>query len=50
MSLDLNKYFDFFEVIHSRDNLRSTVIHSQLPVKSWYELYANSTFADVYLD
>ena len=50
MDLDLNKCRDLFEVIDSRDNLRSTMIVSQLPVGSWYELFADSTYADACLD
>ena len=50
MDLDLNKCRDLFEVIDSRDNLRSTMIVSQLPVSSWYELFADSTYADACLD
>lgn len=40
----------FFEVIDSRDNRHSTVIVSQLPVKSWYDLFADNTYADACLD
>lgn len=50
MNLDLNKCRDLFEIIDSRDNLRSTMIVSQLPVSSWYELFADSTYADACLD
>ena len=50
MDLDLDKCWDFFEVIDSRDNLKSTVIVSQLPVKSWYDLSAYNTYADACLD
>lgn len=51
MDLDLDKCRDFFEVIDSRDNQESTVIVSQLPVKSWYDLFAdNTTYADACLD
>lgn len=50
MNLDLNKCRDLFEIIDSRDNLRSTMIVSQLPVSSWYELFAGSTYADACLD
>lgn len=50
MNLDLNKRQNLFEVIGSRDNLRSTMIVSQLPVSSWYELFAGSTYADACLD
>ena len=50
MDLDLDKCRDFFEVIDSRDNRKSTVIVSQLPVKSWYDLFADNTYADACLD
>ncbi len=50
MELDLDKCRDLFEVIDSRDNRKSTVIVSQLPVKSWYELFADNTYADACLD
>jgi len=50
MDLDLDKCRDFFEVIDSRDNLKSTVIVSQLPVKSWYDLFDDNTYADACLD
>ena len=50
MDLDLDKCRDFFEVINSRDNRRSTIIVSQLPVKSRYDLFADNTYADACLD
>ena len=50
MELDLDKCRDFFEVIDSRDNNHSTVVVSQLPVKSWYDLFADNTYADACLD
>ena len=50
MELDLDKCRDLFEVIDSRDSLKSTMIVSQLPVHSWYELFADSTYADACLD
>ena len=50
MDLDLNKCRDLFEVIDSRDSLRSTMIVSQLPVSSWYDLFVDSTYADACLD
>ena len=39
-----------FEVIDSRDNQKSTIIVSQLPVKAWYDLFADNTYADACLD
>lgn len=50
MDLDLDKCRDFFEVIDSRDNQKSTIIVSQLPVKSWYDLFADNTYANACLD
>ena len=50
MDLDIDKCRDFFEVIDSRDNRKSTVVVSQLPVKSWYDLFADNTYADACLD
>ena len=50
MDLDIDKCRDFFEVIDSRDNLKSTIIVSQLPVKAWYDLFADNTYADACLD
>ena len=50
MDLDLDKCRDFFEVIDSRDNQKSTVVVSQLPVQSWYDLFADNTYADACLD
>jgi len=50
MDLDLDKCRDLFEVIDSRDVRKSTMFVSQLPVKAWYELFADSTYADACLD
>ena len=50
MDLDIDKCRDFFEVIDSRDNIKSTVVVSQFPVKSWYDLFADNTYADACLD
>jgi len=50
MDLDLDKCRDLFEVIDSRDARKSILIVSQLPVKAWYELFSDSTYADACLD
>ena len=50
MDLDLDKCRDLFEVIDSRDARKSIMIVSQLPVKAWYDLFADSTYADACLD
>ncbi len=49
MELDLDKCRDLFEVIDGRDGRKSTIIISQLPVKSWFDLFKESTFADACL-
>ena len=50
MDLDLDKCRDLFEVIDCRDARKSIMVVSQLPVKSWYELFADNTYADACLD
>ena len=50
MELDLDKCRDLFEVIDTRDARKSTMFVSQLPVKSWYSLFSDSTYADACLD
>ena len=49
MDLDLDKCRDLFEVIDGRDGRRSTLIISQLPVSKWFEMFADSTYADACL-
>lgn len=50
MELDLDKCRDLFEVIETREARKSMIIVSQLPVKSWYQLFADNTYADACLD
>ena len=50
MEMDLDKCRDLFEVIDSWESRKSTMFVSQLPVKAWYELFADSTYADACLD
>ena len=38
------------EIIEDRHGRKSTVIASQLPVASWYEVIGESTIADAILD
>jgi DNA replication protein DnaC len=38
------------EIIEDRHGRRSTIISSQLPVGSWYEIIGESTIADAILD
>lgn len=49
MDLDLDKCRDLFEVVDGRDGRKSTIIISQLPVKSWYDLFKEHTYADACL-
>ena len=41
---------DLLEILEDRYDLRSTVVTSQLPVKSWYDSIGDSTLADGILD
>lgn len=41
---------EFLEVIEDRYELKSTIITSQIPVKSWHEIIGDSTIADAILD
>jgi len=41
---------NLFEIIEARNELSSTIITSQLPVKDWYEYLNNNTAADAFLD
>lgn len=49
MELDLDKCRDLFEVIDGRDGRKSTIIVSQFPVKSWFDLFQEHTYADACL-
>lgn len=46
MQLDLDKCRDLFEIIDSREGRKSTVVVSQYPVSSWFEMFKNDTYAD----
>jgi DNA replication protein DnaC len=41
---------DLFEVIEDRSQLRSTIVTSQIPVKSWHDALGEPTIADAILD
>lgn len=49
MELDLNKCRNLFEVLECRDPSKSTLVISQFPVKSWYDLFHEHTYADACL-
>lgn len=46
MDLDLDKCCDLFEIIDGR---RSTIIISQFPIKSWFDLFGEHTYVDACL-
>lgn len=49
--LDGQQLLDFMELIEDRHGRKSTIISSQLPVSSWYDVLAkNATIADAVLD
>ena len=50
MELDIEKCRDIFEILAGREGRKSTVVISQLPVKEWYDLFKDSTYADACLD
>ncbi len=41
---------DLLEILEDRYGLRSTVVTSQLPVKTWYDSIGDPTLADGILD
>ena len=41
---------DLYEILEDRSGLRSTIVTSQYPVKSWHELLGEPTLADAILD
>ena len=41
---------DLLEILEDRYGARSTIVASQLPVKSWYEVIGDPTLADAILD
>lgn len=50
MELDIEKCRDLFEILDGREGRRSTIVISQIPVKEWYDLFKESTYADACLD
>lgn len=49
LELDIDKCRDLLEVIETRDCRKSTMIVSQFPVSSWWDLFKDSTYADACL-
>lgn len=48
--LDGQQQIDLMEIIEDRHGVFSTIIASQLPVSSWYEVIGEATIADAILD
>jgi len=48
--ISLDDATNLFEIIEARNQLSSTIITSQLPVKDWYGYLQNNTIADATLD
>lgn len=48
--LESNEQMDLMEIIEDRHGKSSTIIASQLPVGSWYEIIGEATIADAILD
>jgi len=48
--LDKQQQMDFMEMIEDRHGRSSTIIASQLPVASWYDVIGEETIADAILD
>lgn len=46
MSLDIQRCLQLFEVLDAREGSRSVIVTSQLPVKSWYDIFQNNVYAD----
>lgn len=49
MTLDVNKCRNLFEVFDSRDPFKSTMVVSQFPVSSWYDIFDDHTYAEACL-
>ena len=47
--MELDKCRNLFEVIDGWDGRRFTIIISQVPIKSWFDLFMEHTYADACL-
>lgn len=50
MDLDVEECRHLFEILDLQESRKSTVIVSQIPVKEWYDLYKDCTYANACLD
>ena len=49
-TLNADQRRDLFEIVEDRQDRRSIIITSQVPVDQWYEIIGNPTIADAILD
>ena len=49
MDLNLDKCRDLFEILDTRDGRKSTVVISPFPVSTWFDMFADNTYADACL-
>lgn len=48
--MDTQQQLDYMEIIEDRHAKKSTIIVSQLPVSSWFDVFADETLADSIMD
>lgn len=48
--LEQQQQFDLMEIMEDRHGKKSTIIASQLPIASWYDIISEATIADAILD
>lgn len=49
-TLDKQQQLDFMEIIEDRHAKKATIIASQFPVSSWFEIFSDETLADSVID
>lgn len=50
MSLKADDCLNLFEILDNRSAVKSTIVSSQLPRDTWYDLFQDSTYADACMD
>jgi len=48
--LDRQQQLDLMEIVEDHHTKKATIIASQLPVASWYDIIVEATIADAILD
>ena len=48
--LDKNSRFTLLEIMEDRHGVKSTIIASQMPIKTWHEIIGDATIADAICD